>query len=84
MTFTTEFWVQILVYLASFAATAGSFREKLKNIECNQNRLEAKQEKHNKLIERMALAEQSIKTAHNRIDKVYDAGNKSNGNSKEE
>ena len=84
MTFTTEFWVQIVVYLASFAATAGSFREKLKNIEGNQNRLEEKQEKHNKLIERMALAEQSIQTAHNRIDKIYDTGNKSNRKQKEE
>lgn len=30
--------------------------------------LESKQDKHNRLMERMAVAEQSIKTSHCRID----------------
>lgn len=33
-------------------------------------RLERKQDKHNNLIERMAIVEQSTKSAHHRIDEI--------------
>ena len=32
--------------------------------------LEKKQDKHNNLIERMAVVEQSVKSAHHRIDNI--------------
>ena len=32
--------------------------------------LEKKQDKHNNLIERMVVVEQSVKSAHNRIDDI--------------
>lgn len=36
------------------------------------NQLEVKQDKHNNLIERMAIVEQSTKSAHHRIDELVD------------
>lgn len=33
-------------------------------------RIEDKQDKHNKLIERMVIVEQSVKSAHHRIDDI--------------
>ena len=41
----------------------GKFEQKLEN-------LEDKQEKHNSLIERMVRVEDSIKSAHKRLDKI--------------
>ncbi|MEG1538278.1 MAG: hypothetical protein RR387_08375 [Clostridiales bacterium] len=39
--------------------------------------LEKKVEKHNNLVERMTAVEQSLKSAHHRIDDVQGGGNKS-------
>ena len=48
------------------------FSEKIKDLKYNFHekidRLETKQDKHNNLIERMALCEASTKSAHKRID----------------
>lgn len=44
---------------------------KLSNFRIEQ--LEKKVEKHNNLIERMAIVEQSTKSAHKRIDEMEDA-----------
>ena len=55
----TEFWIQIMM----FVFAAGTVWQKLKHIE-------KKQDKHNKLIERMYNAEKNINTAHNRIDNL--------------
>lgn len=41
----------------------GKFEEKL-------NTLEKKQEKHNNLIERMVRVEDSVKSAHKRLDEI--------------
>lgn len=41
----------------------GKFEEKL-------NTLEKKQEKHNSLIERMVRVEDSVKSAHKRLDEI--------------
>lgn len=41
----------------------GKFEEKLENLEIKQN-------KHNNLIERMVRVEDSLKSAHKRIDDV--------------
>lgn len=41
----------------------GKFEQKLEN-------LEDKQEKHNSLIERMVRVEDSVKSAHKRLDKI--------------
>lgn len=63
MQFDTQFWVQILIYVAGFAAMWG-------NVTTRLNYLEQKMDKHNNLQERMAMVEQSVKSAHHRIDDI--------------
>lgn len=63
---TTEFWVQMIVYAVSLGSFGGVVMTKLNN-------LEKKQDKHNGLIERMVVVEQSIKSAHHRIDELKDS-----------
>lgn len=61
----TEFWIgliiSLLVYGVSFGIFYGTVMTKL-------NALEKKQDKHNCLIERMVVVEQSTKSAHHRLD----------------
>lgn len=61
----TEFWVgliiSLLVYGVSFGIFYGTVMTKL-------DTLEEKQNKHNGLVERMIVVEQSLKSAHHRID----------------
>ncbi len=63
MQFDVQFWVQILIYVAGFAAMWG-------NVTTRLNYLEQKMDKHNNLQERMAVVEQSAKSAHHRIDDI--------------
>ena len=63
MQFDTQFWVQVLIYVAGFAAMWG-------NVTTRLNYLEQKMDKHNNLQERMAVVEQSAKSAHHRIDDI--------------
>lgn len=65
MELSTEFWIQIVVYAISIGSFAGIVLTRLKYIE-------KKQDKHNNLIERMTIVEQSTKSAHHRVDDVYD------------
>ena len=58
-----EFWLQSGIYLISFAFSGGVIWQKLKY-------MEKKQDKHNKLIERMYSAEEDINAAHNRINRI--------------
>ena len=65
---------EVIVALVSFAGTAiGSIAgvltaNKLSNYRISQ--LEEKVTKHNNLVERMAMAEQSVKSAHKRITEI--------------
>lgn len=67
---------EILVALLSFAGTAiGSIAgimaaNKLTNYRISK--LEEKVNKHNNLIERMMAVEQSVKSAHKRIDEIHE------------
>jgi hypothetical protein len=63
LNFSNEFWVQIVIYALSFGTVYGSFRTKL-------NYLEKKMDKYNNMQERMIMAEQSVKSAHHRIDEI--------------
>lgn len=63
MQFDTQFWVQVVIYVAGFAAMWG-------NVTTRLNYLEQKMDKHNNLQERMAVVEQSTKSAHHRIDDI--------------
>lgn len=56
-----KFCVQILIYALSFGVVYGSFKTKL-------DYLEKKMDKHNQLQDRMVVVEQSVKSAHRRLD----------------
>ena len=70
MNFNIEFWIQILIYAVTFGITFGDFRARIKM-------LEKKMDIHNKLQDRMAVVEQSSKSAHHRIDELRDDINSS-------
>ena len=61
--FSSEFWIQILIYAASFGVVFGQFQTKIKY-------LEQKLDKHNNVIERLYKLEASTKNAHERIDEL--------------
>lgn len=63
MTFDPQFWVQILIYAVSFGVVYGQITTRIKY-------LEQKVDKHNQVVERMAVAERDIKSAHRRIDEM--------------
>ena len=63
MSFNLEFWIQILIYAVTFGITFGDFRARIKI-------LEKKMDIHNRLQDRMAVVEQSTKSAHHRIDEL--------------
>lgn len=65
----TEFWIQMVVYGISFGSFAGTIITKIGN-------LEKKQDKHNNLVERMVVVEQSTKSAHHRIDEMVEHENR--------
>jgi hypothetical protein len=53
--------LQIIMYIITAAFTAGTILYRIKA-------LEKKVEKHNGLVERMVVVEQSAKSAHHRLD----------------
>jgi hypothetical protein len=55
--------IQIAIYLVTFGSFAGTILTRLNN-------LEKKVDKHNNVIERMYKCEESIKSAHHRIDEL--------------
>ena len=58
-----DFWIQIVVYAVSFAAAWGAVTTRMKY-------LEQKVDKHNNVVERVYGLEQSVKSAHHRIDEI--------------
>jgi cell division protein FtsL len=69
-----EFWTQIGIQLIALAFVAGGIIQQVKYLSKQITKLEKKQEKHNKLIERMVVVEHSTKSAHRRIDKIAERG----------
>ena len=59
----TDFWIQMVVYAISIGSLTGTVLTKLKY-------LETKMDKHNCLMERMATAENSIKTICENIKEI--------------
>lgn len=56
--------------LCAFAGSWLAFSTRLTRVETKLESIEAKQDKHNNLIERMALVEQDDKAQWRRIDEV--------------
>lgn len=63
MEFSTEFWIQMLVYAVSLGSFSGIVLTKI-------SYLEKKMDKHNQLQDRMVVVEQSTKSAHRRLDEL--------------
>ncbi len=63
MELSQEFWLQIAIYLVSFAFSGGVVWTKLKYIE-------QKQDRHNKLIERMYNVEEKTRVNQNKIENI--------------
>ncbi len=70
MNITMEFLLVIIIQCVSAGIFLGGLAISIKFIEQQIKRLEEKQDKHNNLIERMAVVEQRTKSAHRRIDKL--------------
>lgn len=70
----------ISTIIAAFSAVAGSYyanskktaiiEEKIKELKKDISTLSTRVDKHNNLVERMAIVEQSTKSAHKRIDDI--------------
>lgn len=58
-----EFWMQLVLYGLSVGVIYGGIRTQIKD-------LTEKVNKNNNLIERMFKAEESVKSAHRRIDEL--------------
>ena len=70
MNISAELFVLIVFQVASTGVFIGGLAMAIKFIENQIKRLEEKQDKHNSLIERMVVVEQSVKSAHHRIDGI--------------
>ncbi|MBQ7036480.1 MAG: hypothetical protein IJN74_03205 [Clostridia bacterium] len=65
-----EITVAALSFLGTGVGTLGGILTANQLTNYRLKKLEEKVEKHNNLVERMAIAEQSIKSAHHRIDEL--------------
>ncbi|MEL7654742.1 MAG: hypothetical protein AAGU75_02410 [Bacillota bacterium] len=61
----TEFWIGLIISLLVYGVSFGAFYGK---VTTKLDTIEKKQDKHNGLIERMVVVEQSTKSAHHRLD----------------
>ncbi len=68
MQITPEFLLLLVCQLLTAGVFIGGLWVSIKFIEKQIARLEIKQDKHNNLIERMCVVEQSTKSAHHRLD----------------
>lgn len=68
MNISIEIAIVLIVNLVSIGIWVGSMSSFKKHINYRLDKLEEKQDKHNNLIERMAIVEQSTKSAHHRLD----------------
>lgn len=63
MEFSSEFWVQILIYAVTFAAAWGSMNARIRF-------LEQKVDRHNNMVERLAVAENKLSAVNHRINEI--------------
>lgn len=73
MSLSVEVYILLVVNLVSIGIWVGSISSFKKHINYRLDKLEEKQDKHNNLIERMTVVEQSTKSAHHRIDHIEHA-----------
>ena len=68
MNVSLEVLIMVIVYLVSIGIWVGQMISSKKYINYRLDKIEEKQDRHNNLIERMTIVEQSVKSAHHRID----------------
>ena len=68
--FFIEIAVQLIIQLAILAFFAGTVIQKIKSISGKIDRLEKKQDKHNKLISRMFVVESKVEDIKDDIQEV--------------
>ena len=68
MNMSMELFIMIIVQVLTGGVFVGGLAMAVKFIEKQIERLEAKQDKHNNLMERTFFCEQSLKSEHKRID----------------
>ena len=71
MSLSAEVYILLVVNLVSIGIWVGSISSFKKHINYRLDKLEEKQDKHNNLIERMTVVEQSTKSAHHRINSPH-------------
>lgn len=74
MQITHEFLLLLTINLLTAGVFIGGLAMSIKFIEKQIGRLEEKQDRHNNLIERMVVVEQSCKSAHKRLDGITTGG----------
>ncbi len=69
---TSDIIVALITVIGTMTASLGGVLISNKKTLWRLEQLEKKVDRHNHLVERMAVAEQSIKSAHHRIDEMHD------------
>ena len=80
MQITHEFLLLLTINLLTAGVFIGGLAMSIKFIEKQIGRLEEKQDRHNNLIERMVVVEQSCTSAHKRLDGITTGGDNANRN----
>ena len=62
--------IQLGTSVAMVGMVYGIMKTQISSLQSDLHRLEKKQDKHNSLIERMAVVERDLVSAHNRIDEI--------------
>ena len=65
-------WIQVVITVGAVGTMIGYLKTSICHLTQKIDKLETKQDKHNNLIERMVIVEQSIKSAHRRLDERED------------
>ena len=61
--FDAKFWVQLVVYVATFSYMWGNVKTRL-------DVLEKKMDKHNQMQDRLAVVESSLSSVHHRVNEL--------------
>lgn len=70
MKITLELGIMLVVQILTIGIFVGQIKGFKDLFTYRLNELEKKQDKHNNLIQRMTIVEQSTKSAHHRIDEI--------------